>query len=110
MPRSLVGRLAAAGYVLAVVVSTVAWVAQGGYSSALWLSLVLTLPLSPVAYVVVAIAAMFVAGSDPFVQTMVTSWLLLLLFPAMAISNVFFARVLLGERRPDQALDSLPPA
>jgi hypothetical protein len=77
-------------YVLAVVGSTVAWLLQGAYSLAFWLTLVLTLPWSYLAEGIASLAAMALFGS-PFGEA-VTTLLILVLFPGAAIGNVLLVR------------------
>jgi hypothetical protein len=77
-------------YGLAVVGSAVAWLLQGAYSLAVWLTWVLTLPWSYLAEGIAAFAAMALLGSR-FGEA-VTTLLILVLFPSAAIGNVLLVR------------------
>lgn len=103
VPKTLVGRAIAAIYVLGVVASTLIWVTQGAYSAAVAVTSALTLPFSPLAYVSLYFAGMALVGSSSVVEAAIFTPLLLVLFPGIAVGNVFMARALWGahlRRRP----------
>lgn len=92
VPKSRAGKVAAAVYLLAVVTSALIWVVKGSYLPALLLTLALTLPWSLLAYATLPLAAL--VSSSPGVQALAVSMLIVLIFPSIAVSNVFLVREL----------------
>ena len=90
VPESLLGRMLAAGYLLAVVASTLVWVTSGADPTALVTTAVLTLPFSPLVYFVVVVVGLTLASS-PF-GAVVVGTLILVFFPGVALANVVLAR------------------
>jgi hypothetical protein len=62
-------------------------------------TLALTLPWSPLGYVLLYINAVFLLGSSAVVETAVSWPLMLLLFPGMAVGNLLIARALWRARQ-----------
>jgi hypothetical protein len=96
MPESHRGKALAAIYLIAVAGSTLLWAVQGAYSPAVLLTVVLTLPWSILGYVVLYVASMVLMGlgGETGMTTAIWTALLLVLFPALAVSNVFIAQAL----------------
>ncbi len=91
MPWSRRGKALAAIYLLAVVGSALVW-AIHAYPPAVLLTVVLTAPWSLLGYVLLYVGTMAFFGiSGGAVATVAGTALLLVLFPALAVANVFMA-------------------
>lgn len=91
MQSSRHGRVLAAVYLLAVAVSVTTWMAQGAYSTALIITLALTLPWSLAAYPLLMVAALAVLagpGADSGPGHVSLTVLAVLLFASAAAANV----------------------
>jgi hypothetical protein len=95
MPQVRGSRVLAAVYLLAVAGSSLVWAIQGAYSSAVLLTVVLTLPWSFAGYAVLYIASLALAGlGNETVATAVATPLIPVLCLTLALCNVLVARAL----------------
>ncbi|SOD99047.1 hypothetical protein [Blastococcus haudaquaticus] len=107
MPSSRHGRVLAVVYLLAVAGSVTTWMVQGAYSTALIITLLLTLPWSLAAYSLLMVAALAVLagpGADSGPGQVALTMLAVLLFLSAAAANVLMTGPLLlrwRKGRPD---------
>lgn len=92
MPTTRAGRLAAGGYVLAVLISTVSWLVQGAYSAWFWSTVLLTLPFGYVAEGFIAILTLAMVGLPETLARAFAGTLVLITFPGLAFANVVMGR------------------
>jgi pyrroline-5-carboxylate reductase len=89
MPSMRIGRLIAAAYLLAVLVAVVVWLVSGAESAFL---VTTALTLSGLAYGILGVGAMALAGVPAGLREAIAIVLILVMYPGAAVVNVISVR------------------